>query len=104
MRDIKTLLQIVIDSLKEGEKKHYWNFGICGEIADIKNDGIIDNEERLKIINTLFENKPSVSNKFKSFLLCDYWIGSKYWWITMDRYPNTRKIRIDYLTQLKNSL
>lgn len=103
MRSLKTLLEIVIDSLEQGDKKHYYNNGICGELKDLLRNGKIDTFEHPVVEDYIYENKPS-KFKHKEFFTNDYWDGDMYWWQLMQVKPETRQIRINFLTKLKAEL
>lgn len=105
-RDISTLLQIVIDSLKLGHKENYYNYGICGEVENLKNKGIIDYYEESILLKFIHNNRPNGNNKFKKYTQSIGWVkySTTWWWKMMSDMEETRQIRIDFLTDLKNSL
>lgn len=107
MRDIKTLLQIVIDSLKETKEKQSYGYGrgICSEALGLAYDGFINENERILIDKYIRQNNPFFNKRFSRFTKTPYFLQlSPFYWSRMDKHPETRQIRIDYLTQLKDSL
>ena len=49
----------------------------------------------------LHENKPTKDNQYSEFTENEYWRPiSNFWWSTVKDKPNTKEIRIDYLTKL----
>lgn len=105
MRNIKELLQIVIDSLKDDDKPYFYNFGICGELDDLHDSNILGSDEYELLFVTIRKNKPSIiGGKFQHFTESKYWNGqdSAFWWPQMDRCPESRQIRVDFLNQLKD--
>ena len=56
-------------------------------------------------------NKPTHLNEYKEFTENPYWRGHKinsindgFWWKMTTLYPETKQIRMDYLTALINNL
>lgn len=89
-RSINKLLEIVINSLKEGDKLGYFNNGICGEIIDLHHGLFITHTERCILNKFLEENKPTTIPH-----------NLIWWWPIMKKDPKYRKIRIDFLIQLQ---
>lgn len=103
MRTVKELFQIVIDSLKKGDKEYYYNNGICGEINDLFKYHIITFHESRLLMNVLKLNKPC-GNQYPKFYYSEDWVGGAWWWDFMHTQPKTRQIRIAFLEEVIKNL
>lgn len=96
-RPILILLTLVRDSLAEGPKAAYYNAGICGEIVNLHNFGIITYQELDIVSEYIHRNEPTP--KFRSKFWLDH-SSRSHWWPRMIENEKFRKVRIDYLTEL----
>lgn len=81
--------------------------GICGVLLYQFQTSRITKNEYVFIRNLLEENKPTPDNQYKIFTENEYWITksdelmtNNCWWVRMEDNSETRKIRIDYLSQM----
>lgn len=101
-RTRKQLLQIVIDSLKKGDKNGWTNNGICGEIYDLYNYDELSPKEREVLINLIEKYKPTRRNQFKSFTENAHFTASfsSWWWTKMQDSEAGREQRILFLQKI----
>ncbi len=81
--------------------------GICFILSKLRDEiRIGTNDEIEAVLLYLERNRPNKRNKYKEFTNNLHWnkSGTGYWWNRMDFYPETRQIRIDYLTALINNI
>lgn len=104
MKSLKTLLKLTIKSLKKGEKEGYYNYGLCGEISDMYAFEDITKEECDVVKRFIEINKPSAQKHGEFTKKSMHWINEHFWWETMQDMPETRQVRIDFLTKLLNEL
>lgn len=57
-------------------------------------------EELCEMEKWLKSQKPTKDNAYSHYLNREHWLGREYWWFSMHASPDTRQIRIDYLTEL----
>jgi hypothetical protein len=101
MRTKKKLLPILITSLELGDKRDYYNNGICGEIHDLFNKGLASYDEITMILKFFMANKPTKNNKYNSFFNSpDFKDDSAWWWPLMINNPESREVRIKFLKEL----
>ncbi len=76
--------------------------GICVGIRFLHNKNKISLIEYYKVSSYLRKNEPTKTNQYQEFTNNEYWTNhnSLYWWKPIHKEPNTRQIRIDYLTAL----
>lgn len=102
MKTLKELLTIIIDSLTNdtctGNRT-----GICAELRVLQIISKITVDEADKLNTFIYFNKPDV-NQHNEFTRNECWIGEDYWWKSMKVSSESRQIRIDFLTKLKNEL
>lgn len=58
-------------------------------------------------LKNFLKNKKPKDNprtKYREFTKNKYWLGTLYWWNPMYEAPETRQIRIDYLTKVINNI
>ncbi len=103
MRPYKVLYELVKKELITQELSRQ-DRGICRVILLLESRGIISEEEEIKLYNHLQKQKPSKRNKYKNFTLGEYWVGTSYWWGTMECYPETRAVRAEFLNAVVNNL
>ena len=99
MRDLKELLPLVIEQLKS----NFSVTGICSCVNRLVINKVITARERLIIEGHLNANKPS-SKIHTEFTESKHWLGNIYYWYIIGAEPETRQIRIDFLTKLLNEL
>lgn len=85
MRDIKELLEILLDKYENNSIYTIQSTGLCWAISKLLDEGIISGEEYDILIEYLYHNKPEYA-----------WIG--YWWLEGDVPP-----RIKFLKKLIKS-
>ncbi len=76
------------------------HLGICKIAFDLRMLKIISQFQNDFIYDYLMVNKPTKRNKYKEFTQNEYWVDKGYWWKPIYTSPETRQIRIDYLTKL----
>ena len=86
-----------------------YDTGICQVIHGIHLQDKCNKTEYLEILHTLRINKPTSRNQFKKFYKNVNWVTGVYatrgyWWEEINQEPETRQIRIDYLTALIENL
>ncbi len=101
---LKELFTLILNRLMD-EKRTYM-LGICDVITEIGYNNILngDNNEDTILKLYLKENKPSPDNEYKEFTKNKYWLDGLYWWDVIYEAPETRQIRIEYLTKLINNI
>ena len=104
MKIDKTRLKELLGKLKgrlENKELHF-RHGMCNVINQMAFDGEFkDYIEIYQVEMFLDKNRPTVYNEYKMFTKNGYWLkNSSYWWERMNDAPETRQIRIDYLTAL----
>ncbi len=97
----KRLIEILELTKEKLINKKRFQYGICAELGELLyDDKIISNDEKNYVKDFLYSNKPTFENDYKEFRESNYWLGSVYWWNSITFRPQTRQIRIDYLTKL----
>lgn len=102
MRTIKQLLEIVITSLKSGNKPKWHNNGICGEIKDLQKNLHISHEEKWALLDYISDKRPT-RKKYTQFLHTVY-EDRVFWWPRMEACRFYREVRINYLKHLISEL
>ncbi len=75
--------------------------GICYILVYIGSEKLVSSKDSRFITNLLKENKPTSDNEYKEFFESEFWFDNDgYWWKPINEAPETRQIRIDYLTKL----
>ncbi len=109
-------LKEILELTKANLIKNTWysQYGICKELREvffpvIDIFAIEQNSNDIRdykfVIHYLEENKPTPNNQYAEFTNNIYWtVNSRYWWKTIDNFPETKEIRIDYLTALINNI
>ena len=103
-RVIKLLKAIKTELSKENTL--YNRTGICQALRRIQPANNCTHEESCFIMRYLNLHKPTADNDYKEFMIAPYWGleyrqgESDFWWSEIYLYPETRQIRIDYLTKL----
>lgn len=93
----KTIVNIVLESLKKGHKAGWYNYGLCGEVKQLCTlDKTLNSLEVDKFNRLIDSNKPQNA-------------GDVFWWPTMsssneDTDFKNRQVRIDFLTELLKKL
>ena len=82
----------------------YYSTGICFGLAVLLTAKEITQFEYYFLLDYLRDNKPTPINQYKEFTQNEYWINISYWWVNMGKQPETRQIRVDYLTALINNI
>ena len=83
MKDIKTLLEILLDQYKSNRIEGIQSMGLCRTIGVLQESRIITEYEANELDYHLYENRPESS------------IGRIYWWPKRETAP-----RIEFLKQL----
>ncbi len=101
----KEVIISVLQKMKDELSKNDHNVlyvGICKVAYDLRKQGKLDPDLHDFIYDYLIKNKPTPDNQYKEFTQNQYWIteDSAFWWNTIHTVPETRQIRIDYLTKL----
>lgn len=96
------ILELVREKLIYGQETY--QTGICKVVLSMMAHQEITIEEKYFISDYLNANKPNQSNNYARFVTNIYWIDCLYWWLPIDKYPFTKQIRIDYLTELINNI
>ncbi len=99
---IKELLEQLKQKLIIGNP--YYQSGICNVISGMYQIHIITFEERNFLRDYVMENKPSIFNQYKEFMNNKYWTGEMHWWGKIFVYPETKQIRIDFITALIDNI
>lgn len=83
--------------------------GICDVFMFLVKNEECEIREVMKVRQLMETHKPTPDNQYKEFTENAYWVGNLlnpthplmgFWWKQMGTNPETRKIRIDYLTRL----
>lgn len=82
----------------------YYNTGICFGLAVLLSTKEISETEYHFLMDYLKENKPTPNNRYKKFTQNVFWLNTGYWWVNMGKTPQTRQIRVDYLTALISNI
>lgn len=96
-RSLKILYTILLESLKAGDKPSYFNSGICGEIEDLLDDGLMTIQEREKLNDNIKFHKPSNHKRFRRFTKIADYKPDGWWWERMRLDPKMRELRIEYI-------
>ncbi len=98
------LFQLVKENLINGNPKN--QYGICQAINNVaySKEVTINDDEYFFLKFHLDVNKPTRQNEYAEFMHPKYWLDGAYWWDTIDDYPETKQIRIDYLTKLISNI
>ncbi len=80
--------------------------GICDAVDNV---GILNRHkwnkfETLDLKDYIKKNKPSFTNEYKEFTYNKFWCDNRYWWDRICDAPETKQIRIDYLTKLIDNI
>ncbi len=95
---IKEIFILVKENLINNDFKT--QSGICNEITKLYIKGILSPTEHRFILSYLYENIPEKDNQYSKFTNGKYWMDSHFWWNPIDEVPRTKRIRINYLTEL----
>ena len=100
---IKELFELLKQYLIKGDAN--FQYGLCKELERLSMyDASFTYYEYICIEQYLNKCKPTTTNEYKEFIDNEYWIDTEYWWKTIDQAPETKQIRIDFLTKLINEL
>ena len=100
----------ILEAVKELLKDEKYKSGICGVlniVNFIKVDIRMSFEELREVEIFLRKNKPTRTNIYKEFIPTDSYFNYHnfgYWWLPIFTAPETRQIRIDYLTALISNI
>lgn len=94
MRDIKTLLQVLLNYLKEN--KSYKESGICSTINMARSYGMISKSESIILQTYINENRPLTFRRLFN--------PEGYWWPEMYKAPIYKEERVAYLEKLIKKL
>lgn len=92
------------------DNTNYTRTGICQALRRIQLPYNCTHEESCFITRFLKLNKPAPDNDYKEFMILPYWGleyrqgNSDFWWNEIYLYPETKQIRIDYLTKLISNI
>ncbi len=97
------LLELVKQSIID---RHLtFDSGICKVLEILFKEHKLTYSECVYLKRFIYLNKPTNLNVFSEFTENEYWSNNDcYWWSTMFKAPETRKIRIDYLTKLIDNI
>ena len=98
------ILERVKESFINDADLQYTQFGICAVISNLYNKNFISSTQKFAILKFLEQNRPTATNQFQEFLILKYWLDESYWWLPIWQDPETRQVRINYLTKLIESL
>ncbi len=82
------------------DENGYHDLGICGVFTYLKLYCFISVVESNKTIRYIYDNKPNKDNEYSEFMDNEYWCDKLCWWSRMCVVPETRQIRVDYLSKL----
>ncbi len=99
---LKEIFELMITNLIE--RPLTLDTGICKVIEVLSREKIITLNETKFVKQYLFLNKPSVFNQYKEFTQNEYWLGRVFWWNVICDAPETKQIRIDFITALINNI
>ena len=99
---LKYLFKLALQHLVVGNKEE--QYGICHLIHFIWIDGICTYDEKVFLMNYLFNNRPTKENEYKEFTENNYWTDTSFWWRPIFDIYSTKKIRIAYLTKLIDNI
>ncbi len=85
------------------EKAHY---GICETFTILvaHNNVYCTSDELQQIQLYVLENKPTLTNQYSEYMKHESWLGKRFWWDRICDAPETRQIRIDFITALIDNL
>lgn len=85
------------------ENAHY---GICETFSILQayNNVYCTNGEIIIIQQFIYDNKPNKNNQYAYFMDNEKWIGKRFWWERICDYPETRKLRIDFIQALIDNI
>ncbi len=80
----------------------YAYYGICETFAILESRNPVNctSEELNSLQHFIYDNKPSKDNQYAYFMDYETWLGKRFWWERITDAPQTRKIRIDFITKL----
>lgn len=78
--------------------------GICCAIDKLYHTNKITYLEHKIITAFINHNKPTADNEYKEFIISPFWIGTGYWWNKIERTPQTKRIRLNYLKKLISNI
>ena len=82
MRDIKTLLEVLLDQYQNNKIYRIQWAGLCLAITKLRNAGVIDQSDKEALLKVIEANRPESA-------------GSFYWWPVGEIEP-----RVEFLKQL----
>ena len=102
-RQIEILNQVIFYLSNE---KLLFTKGICEVITYLSEIGYITELECFIIKQLMKLKKPNKSSrtKYVKFTKNPHWLNGLYWWSPIYEAPETRQIRIDYLTEVVENL
>ncbi len=104
----KERLILIIQLMIKELKTTYTQTGICRTFYTLMSNKDITYDEIYIVKMFININKPTKRNKYKEFTKNPYWTNFvdsySYWWTEIHIAPETKQIRIDYLTALINNI
>lgn len=103
--ETKRQIEILNNIITELYKAQYI-YGLCGILSIMLFNKEISEEEFFFTQKLLEENKPTPYNQFSEFCINKYWVVNYdsvyhgYWWLPMYHNKDTRKVRIEFMTKL----
>lgn len=106
MRTEKELYQLVLESLKKGDKPNYYNNGICGEIEDLYyQDELLTQEEYRFLYDSVKKYNPAKNPLFKKYKRSKFYIkGGEWWFVKMREHKGGRNVRIRLVKDIIKTL
>ncbi len=99
---MKELFELARETLANGDPTR--QSGICAILRNMAKTEVITFDDRLHLLNYMKKNKPTKFNQYKELTKKHFWLNSSYWWYEIHLEPQTKQIRLDYLTMLINNI
>ena len=102
--ETKRLIEILeLLKLYLTEKAHY---GICETFAILEahNNVNCTTNELARVQQYIYDNKPTLTNQYSEYMNNEKWLGKRFWWDRICDAPETRQIRINFLTALIDNI
>ncbi len=95
---LKELFELVKQDITDTENR--FQTGICKSINKLQIQNKMSYIEEAHLKGYLKQNKPTKDNQYAEFTKNKYWLNDSYWWYVIEDVPQTKQIRIDFLTKL----
>lgn len=97
------LLELIKNHLIIGNENN--QSGICKAVDEVyAKYHDINCNEYVFIKQYLNTNRPTPINEYKQFYQQIVWLDNNYWWRPIHKEPQTKQIRINFLTELINNI